>query len=52
MFLAGGAGAAYSTWAIYHRRRPLDVLFAVLAPVALLLSITGLLLSFVPGFLG
>jgi len=51
-FLAGGAGAAYCTWAVYHRPRPLDVLFAVAAPVAMLACITGLLLAFVPGFFG
>lgn len=52
MFLASGAGAAYSVWAVHHRKRPLDVLFAVLAPVAMVVAITGLLLSFVPGFFG
>jgi len=52
MFLFGGAGAAYATWATYHRKRPLDVLFAAAAPVALILALSGLVLAFVPGFFG
>lgn len=52
MFLFGGAGVAYSVWAVHHRKRPMDVLFAILAPVAMLAAITGLLLLFVPGFFG
>jgi hypothetical protein len=52
MFLAGGGGTAYSTWASYARSRPRDVMFAALAPVALLVALLGLVLIFVPGFLG
>lgn len=52
LFLLGGAGTAYATWASYHRGRPLDVAFAVAAPVALALALAGLLLVFVPGFFG
>jgi hypothetical protein len=52
LFVAGSAGSAYAVWAIYNRRRPVDVAFAVLAPVAVLCALTGLLLVFVPGFFG
>jgi hypothetical protein len=51
-FLCGGAGAAFATWAVYHRSRPQDVFFGVLAPLALLIMLTGLVLVFVPGFFG
>jgi hypothetical protein len=52
VFLAGGAGTAYATWASYHRSRPLDLLFAAAAPVAFLVAVLGLLLVFVPAFFG
>ena len=52
LFLAASAGTAYSTWAIYNRSRPADVLFAVLAPVAALVALVGLILVFVPDFFG
>jgi hypothetical protein len=52
LFLVGGGGTAYATWASYARKRPQDVLFAVLAPIALLVTLLGLVLIFVPGFLG
>jgi hypothetical protein len=52
MFVFGGAGTAFSAWATYHRRRPQDVLYAVLAPAAMLVALVGLLLIFVPGFFG
>jgi hypothetical protein len=52
LFVAGAAGTAYATWATYTHRRPVDVMFAVLAPVAALVALTGLVLAFVPGFFG
>jgi hypothetical protein len=52
IFVLGGAGTALATWAAYHQRRPKDVLFAVLAPLAMLVALVGLLLIFVPGFFG
>jgi hypothetical protein len=52
MFLLGGGGVAFSTWAVYHSARPKDVLFAVAAPLAALITLTGLVLTFVPGFFG
>ena len=52
LLLAGSAGVAYATWAVFHRGRPADVAFAAVAPIAALLALTGLALVFVPGFLG
>lgn len=52
LFLLGGAGTAFATWASYTYKRPADVVFGLLAPVALLVMLTGLLLAFVPGFFG
>lgn len=50
VFLAGCAGTGYATFATFERKRPADVAFGALAPVALLVALTGLLLLFVPGF--
>jgi len=36
----------------YAQGRPRDLLFALLAPIAALLAITGLILAFVPRFFG
>jgi hypothetical protein len=52
LFVLGGGGTAFATWASYQRSRPQDVLFSLLAPVALLVALAGLLLAFVPGFFG
>jgi hypothetical protein len=52
LFLLGGAGTAYATWATYQETRPKDVLFALAAPLAFLVALVGLLLVFVPGFFG
>jgi hypothetical protein len=52
LFALGSAGTVYSTWAMYRRRRPADVLFALCAPIAALIALAGLLLVFVPGFFG
>ena len=52
LLLAGAAGTAYAIWAVFHRSRPADVAFAVAAPLAALLALTGLLLVFVPDFFG
>lgn len=52
LFVLGGGGTAFATWASYQRSRPQDLLFSLLAPVALLVALTGLLLAFVPGFFG
>ena len=52
IYVAGAAATAYATWAAFHRDRPRDLLFALAAPVALLVALLGLVLVFVPGFLG
>ena len=52
LFVLAGGGTGFATWAVYRRNRPHDVFFALLAPVALLLALLGLVLLFVPGFLG
>jgi hypothetical protein len=52
LFLASGAATAYCLWAVYHRGRPADVLYAIAAPLAAVIALTGLLLAFVPGFFG
>jgi hypothetical protein len=52
LFVVGGAGTAYTTWAVYQHSRPKDVLLAVAAPTAFLVALVGLLLVFVPGFFG
>lgn len=52
LLLAGSAGVAYATWGVFNRGRPADVAFAIAAPIAALLALTGLLLAFVPGFFG
>ncbi|WP_428261787.1 hypothetical protein [Haliangium sp.] len=52
LFVLGGAGTAFAVWATYHHGRPRDLLFAALAPAAMLLALAGLVLVFVPGFFG
>ncbi len=52
LFLLGCAATAYCTSATYRKDRPQDVLFGVLAPISLLIALTGLVLMFVPGFFG
>lgn len=50
VFLVGAGGTAFATWAAFHRPRPQDVGFAVLAPLLVVLALAGLLTAFVPGF--
>jgi hypothetical protein len=52
VFVIGCAATAYATREIHRRRRPADVTFAVVAPVAAAIALIGLLLAFVPGFFG
>jgi hypothetical protein len=52
VFVAGCVLAAWATVELDRRRRPADVAFAVLAPVAALIALIGLVLIFVPGFFG
>jgi hypothetical protein len=51
LVLAGGAGAVYCVIAATTRRRPVDLLAALGAPLALALALVGGVLLFVPGFL-
>lgn len=51
LFLLASGGVAYFTWAMFASRRPRDVVFALLAPLALVLAVVGLVLVFVPEFL-
>jgi len=50
LFFAASAGCGYAIRAAFQRNRPTDVLFAVVAPIAALLALIGLLLVFVPDF--
>ncbi|HLU67507.1 MAG TPA: hypothetical protein VKZ63_14595 [Kofleriaceae bacterium] len=50
LLVGSGAATAYCVWAVYHRGRPADVLYAALAPAAAIIALIGLLLVFVPGF--
>ena len=52
LFLAASAGTGYAIRAAFQRSRPADVVFAVLAPIAALVALIGLLLVFVPDFFG
>lgn len=48
---AGGAATVWAVMASTAQRRPLDVVAALVAPLALLLALVGGVLVFVPGFL-
>lgn len=52
LFLAASAGTGYAIRAAFQRSRPADVFFAILAPLAAVLALIGLLLVFVPDFFG
>ena len=52
LFLAASAGTGFAIRAAFHRSRPVDVLYAIAAPLAALLALIGLLLVFVPDFFG
>jgi hypothetical protein len=52
LLLAGMPGAGYALWASFDAGRTRAVLFALAAPVLLLIGILGAVLMFVPGFLG
>jgi hypothetical protein len=49
--LGGSAGTAFAIHAAASRKRPMDLVAALLAPVALVAALTGGVLIFVPGFL-
>ena len=50
MVLAGGAGAVWGVSASTTRRRPIDLIAALVAPVGLVTALVGGVLVFVPGF--
>lgn len=52
LFLAGSAAAGVAIRASFERSRAASALAALAAPVAVLVAIVGLVLAFVPGFLG
>ena len=52
LVLAGGGATAWLVGAIAGRRRPIDLLAAVAAPIAFVLALIGGVLLFVPRFLG
>ena len=52
LFFLGGGATGFCTWAVYNRGRPKDVLYGVLAPIAALVALAGLVLLFVPDFFG
>jgi UPF0716 family protein affecting phage T7 exclusion len=51
LVLSGGAGTVWSITAATTRRRPLDVVAALVAPLAILAALIGGVLVLVPGFL-
>lgn len=52
LLAVASAATVYSARAMYEHARQQHALFAVLAPVAALIALAGLLLVFVPGFFG
>jgi hypothetical protein len=51
LLVGGGAGTMWSVVTFSTRRRPLDLVAALTAPVALLVALTGGVLVLVPDFL-
>ena len=51
LVVTGGVTTAWAVVGAFEKRRPLDVVCAALAPVALLVALLGALLLFVPEFL-
>jgi hypothetical protein len=50
LLLVGSGATAYAVFSTFERRRPVDIAFALLSPIALTVTLTGALLLFVPGF--
>jgi len=50
LFVLGMVGSAYCVWGSFARRRPVDIAFALGAPLALTLAVVGAVLVWVPGF--
>jgi hypothetical protein len=52
VFLLGATGLFFTVRIALSRGRPLDVIAGLMAPVALVVAVLGLLLVLIPGFLG
>ena len=52
LFLSGCAATVFSVTQAFSSGRPRDLLFSVLAPIAAIVAVLGLILAFVPGFFG
>jgi hypothetical protein len=52
IFLFGLWAASWGIWASFNRRRPIDLLGNVMAPLGIGFLILGGILVFVPNFLG
>ena len=50
LLVAGGMGSVRAVRGLFEEKRPRDVGFALIAPVALTAALTGALLLFVPAF--
>jgi hypothetical protein len=50
LLVGGGIGAVRAVRGLFEEKRPRDVGFALIAPLALAAALTGALLLFVPGF--
>jgi hypothetical protein len=51
LVLVGGAAAAWGVQASTTRRRPVDLIAALVAPLGVVVALVGGVLVFVPGFL-
>ncbi len=51
LVLVGGAAAAWGVHASTTRRRPIDLIAALAAPLGVVIALLGGVLVFVPGFL-
>ncbi len=51
LVLVGGAAAAWGVQASTTRRRPIDLIAALAAPLGVVIALVGVVLVFVPGFL-
>jgi hypothetical protein len=52
LIVGGAAGTVWAVGTTSARRRPMDIVAALVAPIAILLALTGGVVVCVPGFLG
>ncbi|OGW13884.1 MAG: hypothetical protein A3G93_01790 [Nitrospinae bacterium RIFCSPLOWO2_12_FULL_45_22] len=50
MICSGVLMIGWGFWASYNARRPVDVIGAIMTPVGLLLTLTGIILLCIPNF--